>query len=78
MLIEEKGEEERYFCCKIRQVCNRLSATECCLGQVRAHVEKRIGLTVEGKAKKAAVVLPTQDHFAQKFRYFVMKTACKS
>ena len=44
-------------------------------GQVRAHVEKQIGLIAEGKAEKEAVVLHTLDQFAQKFRYFVKKIA---
>lgn len=43
------------------------------MGQVRAHVEKQIGLIAEGKAEKEAVVLHTLDQFAQKFRYFVTK-----
>ena len=43
--------------------------------QVRAHVEKQIGLIAEGKAEKEAVVLHTLDQFAQKFRYFVTKIA---
>ena len=43
--------------------------------QVRAHVEKQIGLIAEGKAEKEAVVLHTLHQFAQKFRYFVTKIA---
>ena len=43
--------------------------------QVRAHVEKQIGLIAEGKAEKEDVVLHTLDQFAQKFRYFVTRIA---
>ena len=43
--------------------------------QVRAHVEKQIGLIAEGKAEKEAVVLHTLHQFAEKFRYFVTKIA---
>ena len=53
----------------------RAAKMVCCVGQVRAHVERQIGLIAEGKAEKEAVVLHTLDQFAQKFRHFVTKIA---
>ncbi len=51
------------------------ASSVCFCGQVRAHVERQIGLIAEGKAEKEAVVLHTLDQFAQKFRHFVTKIA---
>ena len=39
--------------------------------QVRAHVERQIGLVAQGKAEKGAVVTHTLLQFAAKFAFFV-------